>query len=71
MKERSINMLNDETEDLIKTFSLDGKYRLLGSQALRAIQYGSDYDIDQYAYNLDYFLTEREIMYLFNIDYIK
>jgi len=46
MKERSIKMLNDETEDLIKTFSLDGKYRLLGSQSLRAIQYGSDYDIE-------------------------
>ena len=46
MKERSITMLNDETEDLIKTFSLDGKYRLLGSQSLRAIQYGSDYDIE-------------------------
>ena len=39
-------MLNDETEDLIKTFSLDGKYRMLGSQSLRAIQYGSDYDIE-------------------------
>tara|TARA_R110002074_G_scaffold307744_3_gene478610 strand:- start:542 stop:1564 length:1023 start_codon:yes stop_codon:yes gene_type:complete len=39
-------MLNDETEDLIKIFSLDGKYRLLGSQSLRAIQYGSDYDIE-------------------------
>mgnify|MGYP003634895281 CR=1 FL=1 len=46
MKERSIMMLNDETEDLIKTFSLDGKYRMLGSQSLRAIQYGSDYDIE-------------------------
>lgn len=46
MKERSINMLNDETEDLIKIFSLDGKYRMLGSQSLRAIQYGSDYDIE-------------------------
>ena len=46
MKERSIKMLNDETEDLIKIFSLDGKYRLLGSQSLRAIQYGSDYDIE-------------------------
>jgi|SaaInlStandDraft_7_1057024.scaffolds.fasta_scaffold230152_1 hypothetical protein len=25
----------------------------------------------KYADNLDYFLIEREIMYLFNIDYIK
>ena len=25
----------------------------------------------KYAYNLDYFLIEREIMYLFNIDYIN
>ncbi len=45
MKKRSIEMLNDETEDLIKTFSLDGKYRLVGSQSLRARQTGSDYDI--------------------------
>ena len=46
MKPRKIKMLNEETEDLIKSFSLEGKYRLLGSQALRAIQYGSDYDIE-------------------------
>jgi len=45
MKPRKVNMLNEDTENLIKSFSLDGKYRLLGSQSLRAIQYGSDYDI--------------------------
>ena len=45
MKQRNMNMLNEDTENLIKSFSLDGKYRLLGSQSLRAVQYGSDYDI--------------------------
>jgi len=39
-------MLNDATEDLIKWFSLDGKFRLPCNQSLRAIQYGSDYDIE-------------------------
>ena len=45
MKTKNVEMINDETEDLIKVFSLKGKYRLIGSQSLRAIQYGSDYDI--------------------------
>tara|TARA_R110000803_G_scaffold131122_2_gene198400 strand:- start:237 stop:1280 length:1044 start_codon:yes stop_codon:yes gene_type:complete len=45
MKVRTVDMLNEETEDLIKSFSLDGKYRLIGSQSIRAVQYGNDYDI--------------------------
>tara|TARA_R110001632_G_scaffold154191_1_gene272273 strand:+ start:10302 stop:11348 length:1047 start_codon:yes stop_codon:yes gene_type:complete len=45
LKRKNVDMINDETEDLIKLFSLKGKYRLLGSQTYRAVQYGSDYDI--------------------------
>ncbi len=45
MKKRTLDMINDETADLIDVFSLKGKARLIGSQSLRAIQYGSDYDI--------------------------
>jgi hypothetical protein len=44
--EKTTEMINEETDDLIEHFSLDGKYRMIGSQSLRAIQYGSDYDID-------------------------
>ena len=39
-------MVNDETADLVDVFSLNGKVRLIGSNSLRAIQYGSDYDIE-------------------------
>lgn len=46
MKARDTNMLNDATEELIQMFALEGRYRLVGSQSLRAIQYGSDYDIE-------------------------
>ena len=45
MKKKTIGMINDETADLVDTFALNGKYRLIGSNSLRAIQYGSDYDI--------------------------
>jgi hypothetical protein len=45
MKKKTLEMINDETADLIDVFSLKGKVRLIGSQSLRAIQYGSDYDI--------------------------
>ena len=44
--DKTTDMINDETDDLIELFSLNGKYRMIGSQSLRAIQYGSDYDIE-------------------------
>lgn len=45
MKRKTLDMVNDETADLVDVFSLNGKVRLIGSNSLRASQYGSDYDI--------------------------
>lgn len=45
MKKKTLEMINEDTADLIDVFSLKGKVRLIGSQSLRAIQYASDYDI--------------------------
>lgn len=45
MKRKTLDMVNDETADLVDVFSLNGKVRLIGSNSLRAIQYGSDYDV--------------------------
>ena len=45
MKQKTLDMVNEETADLVDVFSLNGKVRLIGSNSLRAIQYGSDYDI--------------------------
>lgn len=45
MKRKTLDMVNEEVEDLVDVFSLNGKVRLIGSNSLRAIQYGSDYDI--------------------------
>lgn len=45
MKRKTLDMVNDETADLVEVFSLNGKVRLIGSNSLRAIQYGSDYDV--------------------------
>jgi hypothetical protein len=44
-KQKSVEMLNNETGDVIKQFAIKGKYRLIGSNSLRANQYGSDYDV--------------------------
>jgi hypothetical protein len=45
-KPRKISQLNNETGDIINLFAIRGKKRLIGSSALRAIQYASDYDIE-------------------------
>jgi hypothetical protein len=39
-------MINDSVEDLIELFAVKGKYKLIGSNSLRSILYGSDYDIE-------------------------
>jgi len=44
-KPRKINQLNNGTGDIINLFAIRGKKRLIGSSALRAIQYASDYDV--------------------------
>ena len=45
-KPRKISQLNNETGDIINLFAVRGKKRLIGSSALRATQYASDYDIE-------------------------
>jgi uncharacterized protein YaaR (DUF327 family) len=37
--------INDKVINVIDDFSLKGKYKIIGSNSLRSIQYGSDYDI--------------------------
>jgi len=38
-------MLNNDVRDVITAFAIDGKYKIIGSNSLRSIRYGSDYDI--------------------------
>lgn len=45
-KTKNVEMLNNEVGDPIKRFAVKGKYRIIGSNSLRATQYGSDYDIE-------------------------
>ena len=45
MERKAPNEINNNTRDIIKTFSIQGKHRIIGSSSLRAIQYGSDYDV--------------------------
>lgn len=45
-KPRKLSQLNDATSDVINLFAIRGKKRLIGSSALRAIQYSSDYDVE-------------------------
>lgn len=45
-KTRKLDQINDETEDIINQFAVKGKYRIIGSNSLRGIIYGSDYDIE-------------------------
>ena len=40
------DQLNNQTESVINKFSIQGKYKLIGSNSLRSIQYGSDYDVE-------------------------
>jgi len=38
--------INNKVIEVIDDFSLKGKYKIIGSNSLRSIQYGSDYDIE-------------------------
>lgn len=46
LETKKIDEINNETADVINTFAIKGKYRLIGSSSLRAIQYASDYDVE-------------------------
>ena len=45
-QERTLGMINKKTTDIINSFSIKGRIRLIGSNSLRSTQYGSDYDIE-------------------------
>ncbi|QIG59359.1 hypothetical protein [Dishui Lake virophage 2] len=46
MEKRTTNQLNNSVDDLIELFAVKGKYKLIGSNSLRSILYGSDYDVE-------------------------
>lgn len=43
---KEVSQINNATGELINSFAVKGKVRMIGSNSLRAIQYGSDYDIE-------------------------
>jgi hypothetical protein len=45
-KEKSLEMVNNNVTEFINEFAIKGKYRLIGSNSLRAIHYASDYDVE-------------------------
>lgn len=46
LREKTVEMLNSKTADVINSFAVSGKIRLIGSNSLRSSRYGSDYDIE-------------------------
>ena len=46
LKERKVADLNNEVGDVITRLAVKGKSRLIGSNSLRALSYGSDYDAE-------------------------
>jgi hypothetical protein len=45
-KKKTVEQLNNTVGNAINTFAIKGRVRIIGSNALRSTQYGSDYDID-------------------------
>lgn len=46
LQQKTVSQLNNSTGEMINSFAVKGKVRMIGSNSLRAIQYGSDYDIE-------------------------
>lgn len=46
--ERKIEQLNDKVGDIINQLAVKGRNRLIGSNSLRSIKYGADYDAEAY-----------------------
>jgi hypothetical protein len=46
MQEKTPIQLNNSVSGLINRFAVKGKWKLIGSNALRSTLYGSDYDIE-------------------------
>jgi hypothetical protein len=51
-KTRQPNQVNNEITDVINMFAVKGKWKMIGSNSLRSIQYGSDYDIESMSSDL-------------------
>ena len=45
LKKKSLDQINNAVGETIASFAIKGKYKMIGSNALRSTQYGSDYDI--------------------------
>lgn len=51
LTERSIDQVNNKIKDAIQLFAVRGRYKLIGSNSLRSIQYGVDYDVEDHLLN--------------------
>jgi hypothetical protein len=51
-KEKTLEMVNNNVRQFINEFAIKGKYRLIGSNSLRAIHYASDYDVETQLKNM-------------------
>lgn len=48
MKERKVSQINNAVGEVINQLAVKGRHRLIGSNSLRAIKYGADYDAEAY-----------------------
>lgn len=51
-QEKTLQMVNNNVRKFINEFAIKGKYRLIGSNSLRAIHYASDYDVETQLRNM-------------------
>ena len=50
-KEKTVEQINQEIAQVIQLFAVRGRYKLIGSNSLRSIQYGVDYDVESHLTN--------------------
>lgn len=48
LKERKVEQINNAVGDVINQLAVKGRHRLIGSNSLRAMTYGADYDAEAY-----------------------
>ena len=48
LKERKVEQINNAIGDVINQLAVKGRHRLIGSNSLRAMTYGADYDAEAY-----------------------
>jgi len=58
-QEKTLEMVNNNVRKFINEFAIKGKYRLIGSNSLRAIHYASDYDVETQLRNMTPKLVAR------------